>query len=218
MPADAARIAIRDTVGEPHEVAARKKIDHLDRHCRRFIELSPFLALATVDAAGDADCSPRGDPPGFVRVIDEHTLVIPDRPGNRLVDSFLNVAERPGVGLLFLVPGFAETLRVNGRGFVVDDAELLATMAIDGKVPKLGLGVEVEEAFIQCGRAANRARLWDPEARRERSALPTIGRILKDHGSLNAGAVPGGEEPLGWDADAIDEASREAYEKLYDEP
>jgi PPOX class probable FMN-dependent enzyme len=210
---------IREVVGEPHPVALGKKIDHLDDHCRRIISLSPFLALATSDARGNMDCSPRGDPPGFVRVLDRRTLAVPDRPGNRLVDSFLNLAEAPGVGLLFLVPGMSETLRVNGTGFLLDDPDLLASMAIDGRVPKMALGVRVQEAFVQCGRAVNRARLWDPDARIDRSAVPSIGVMMRDHMTLSAAAGAGPTGPMDEIGAAdIDEASRIAYERLYDEP
>jgi PPOX class probable FMN-dependent enzyme len=212
------RQRIRSVVGEPHPVAVGKKIDHLDRHCRQIISLSPFLALATTDADGNADCSPRGDPPGFVKVLDPRTLVIPDRPGNRLVDSFANLTEAPGVGLLFLVPGMSETLRVNGTGFVVDDPVLLETMAIDGRVPLLGLGVRVDEAFLQCGRAVKRARLWEPESQIERGSVASIGVIMKDHMTLSAGAGAAADPEDDIGAADIDEASRIAYERLYDEP
>jgi PPOX class probable FMN-dependent enzyme len=126
--------------------------------------------------------SPRGDPPGFVRVLDERTLLLPDRPGNKLADSLRNVLRNPHVGLLFLVPGVGDTLRVNGRATLVTDEDLLAPCAVEGKVPKLGLRIEVDEVFTHCSKAFLRARLWDPETFVDRSALPSSGEV---HRSLN---------------------------------
>lgn len=172
--------ALRDLYGEPSELAARKVLTRLDGHCRRFIELSPFLVLGTSDAQGRQDVSPRGDRPGFVRVLGERVLLVPDRPGNRRVDSLANVVEHPEVGMLFLIPGVDETLRVNGRGRVTRDTALLEPSAVNGRVPVSGLLVEVREAFLHCGKALIRARLWDPASRIERKALPTLGRMIAD--------------------------------------
>jgi PPOX class probable FMN-dependent enzyme len=172
--------AIQATIGEPLEFVVAKRLPVLDAHCRRFIELAPFLCLGTVGPDGDCDVSPRGDPPGFVRILDDRTLAIPERPGNRLADSLRNVAENGHVGMLFIVPGIEETLRVNGRGRVTDDAELLASMTAGGKPPRLAIVVDVEEAFLHCAKAFKRSRLWDPAAQVERSALPTLGQILRD--------------------------------------
>lgn len=177
---DTGPAALRELYGEPGPLAARKVLDRLDAHCRRFIALSPFLVLGTSDAAGRQDVSPRGDPPGFVRVLDDRTLLVPDRPGNNRVDSLGNVVGHPAVALLFLVPGVDETLRVNGRGRITTDAALLAGSAVNGKAPRTGLLVSVEECFLHCGKALIRARLWDPETRIERRSFPTLARMIAD--------------------------------------
>jgi len=172
--------ALRERWGQPGELVQKKMLRRLDAHCRRFIALSPFLVLGTSDAQGRHDVSPRGDAPGFVRVLDDTTLLIPDRPGNRLFDSLGNIARQPRLALLFLLPGVDETLRVNGRGRFVDDPELLAPSAVGGKPPLSGLVVEIEECFLHCGKAMIRSRLWDPEARIERRSFPTLGRMVAD--------------------------------------
>jgi hypothetical protein len=142
--------------------------------------------VGTFDANGACDVSPRGDAPGFVAVLDEKTLAIPERLGNRRLDSLLNVLETGAVGLLFLVPGFEETLRVNGRALVVRDADVLERTAVRGKPPAVAIGVEVEECFLHCAKAFKRSGLWEAGRRPERSALPSLGRIFRDQG-----AVPG---------------------------
>lgn len=171
---------LRSLVGEVHPLAERKVLDRLDRFCRDFIALSPFLVLATADADGRADASPRGDGPGFVQVLDETTLLIPDRRGNNRVDSYGNVLSAPGVGLIFFVPGINETLRVNGRARMTTDAKLLEPLAMQEKAPKLGLIVAVEEAYFHCGKALIRSKLWAPEAQVERESFPTLGRIVAE--------------------------------------
>jgi PPOX class probable FMN-dependent enzyme len=172
--------ALRDLVGDVNPLAQRKVLPRLDKHCRDFIALSPFLVLASADAEGRADASPRGDAPGFVEVIDDRTVLIPHRRGNNRVDSYLNVLASPGVGLIFFVPGIAETLRVNGTARLSSDATLLSPMAVQDRVPTLGLIVSVEEAFFHCGKALIRSKLWDPETRIERGRFPTLGRIIAD--------------------------------------
>ncbi len=172
--------ALRAHMGEVSPLADRKVLARLDGHCRRFIELSPFLVIATADADGRVDASPRGDPPGFVRVLDDTTLLLPDRPGNNRVDSFANLLASPGVGLIFFVPGFEETLRVNGTARVSTDAEALADSAIAGRVPRTGVLVQVEEAFFHCAKALKRAQLWNPAVQVERRTFPSLGRILAD--------------------------------------
>lgn len=172
--------ALRAHMGQISPMAARKVLPRLDRHCRRFIELSPLLVLATADAGGGVDASPRGDPPGFVQIVDDSTLIIPDRPGNNRVDSFGNILSAPGVGLIFFVPGIDETLRVNGTARLLAEKEALAPLEINGKPPRTGLVVHIEEVFFHCGKALKRARLWDPASRVERSSFPTLGRILAD--------------------------------------
>ena len=171
---------LRARYGKPGELVQRKVIGRLDKHCRRFIAASPFLVLASTDASGAADASPRGDPPGFVAVLDDHHLAIPDRPGNRRVDSLRNILENPQIGLIFFVPGVNETLRVNGRAAVSTDPELLAKLAVKGKAPISAIVVTVEEAFLHCAKALIRSDLWNPETRVERTSLPTLGEMLAD--------------------------------------
>jgi uncharacterized protein len=171
---------LRAHYGEINPLARRKVLPRLDRYCREFIRLSPFLVLATCDAEGGVDASPRGDAPGFVQVLDDVTVLVPDRPGNNRVDSYGNVLASPGVGLLFMVPGLNETLRVNGTARVVTDAALLAPSAVQGKAPRAGLLVAVREAFFHCGKALIRAQLWDPARQVPRSEFPSIGRIVAE--------------------------------------
>ncbi|WP_042268400.1 pyridoxamine 5'-phosphate oxidase family protein [Paraburkholderia heleia] len=164
--------------GTPHERALRKEIDHVNADYRRFIESSPFVVLATGGPEG-LDCSPRGDAPGFVRILDEHTLALPDRPGNNRVDSLRNVIAASQVGLLFMVPGVGEMLRVNGRGRVSTDPALLASFAVDGKPPRSVLVIDVESAYFHCSKAVVRSKLWDPSRHVERSHLPSAGEMLR---------------------------------------
>jgi PPOX class probable FMN-dependent enzyme len=172
--------ALRALYAAPGERALRKQLDRLDAHCRRFIELAPFLVLASTDGEGRTDASPRGGPPGFVKVLDEKTLLIPDSKGNNRLDSLANLLRAPGVGLLFLVPGVDETLRVNGRAALSTDAALIDRCDTGRNRPRLVLRVAVEEAYLHCAKALMRARLWDPAARNERSVLPSMNQMLKD--------------------------------------
>lgn len=169
----------------PSDLVKKKSIDRLDKHCRDFIALSPFLVLGTANAEGKADVSPRGDPPGFVKVLDDRTLLIPDRPGNNLLDSLSNIVANPEVGLLFVIPGFDETLRVNGRAEVVRDPALLAPLAVEGKTPKVAIRVAVREAYLHCAKSFRRARLWDPAARVPRETLPSLGKMVMDMTAMN---------------------------------
>ena len=179
---------LRSSYGEPSERAARKSLDRLDRHCRRFIGLSPFVVLASSGADGRADCSPRGDAVGFVAVLDDRTVLLPDRRGNNRADSLSNVIENPYVGLLFMIPGVDETLRLNGRAALTTDPALLDPLAVNGRVPRSGLVVEVEEVFLQCTKALVRAKLWADESRVDRkAALPSFGQMLADHVGLPDG-------------------------------
>ena len=171
---------VREVIGSPHELVVLKVRPSLDDHCRAFIAQSPFVALGTVGAEGNADVSPRGDPPGFVKVLDDQTLAIPERPGNKLMDSLANILETGTVGLLFVVPGIEETLRVNGRATITDDPELLAELGVQGKPPKIAILVTVEQAYLHCAKAFKRSRLWDPSTRISRSALPSLGQMLRD--------------------------------------
>lgn len=172
--------ALQGLYGPAGERSRLKQLPRLDRHCRRFIELSPFVLLATSGADGLSDVTPRGDQPGFVLVPDDETLLIPDRPGNNRLDSLLNIIDRPGVGLLFLIPGIDETLRVNGIGEIRDDEDLRARFAVDGKVPKTVLKITVREAYLHCAKAFMRSKLWDAGAQVPRDMLPSMGQMLKD--------------------------------------
>ena len=161
-------------------LAALKVLTRLDPYARRFIALSPFLVVASADADGNVDASPRGDAPGFVAVSDDRTLVIPDRRGNNRIDTFINLLGSPGLGLIFIVPGINETLRVNGTAALTRDPALLEPLAADGKVPTAGLLVQVREAFFQCGKAVIRAQLWDRARHVDRGTFPSLGRILAE--------------------------------------
>jgi hypothetical protein len=170
--------ALREIMGTPMDLAVRKQLGRLDRHCREFIARSPFLCIGTADANGKADLSPRGDPPGFVQVLDDNTLIIPDRPGNNRLDTMGNIMENPNVGLLFFIPGFEDTLRVNGRATIVRDPAVLARAAVNGRAPKVAIRVTVDEAFLHCAKAFRRSRLWDPAARVDRRAMPSLAQMI----------------------------------------
>lgn len=175
--------ALRELLGEPHPLNAAKSIATLDEHSRAFLALSTFCTIATSSAAGKMDVSPKGDPAGFAAVLDDTTIAIPERPGNKRFDTFVNVLENPAVGLIFLVPGVDETLRVNGTASLTTDPAVLAPMAVAGKVPKLALVVHVEEAFVHCGKALKRGSLWQSDAQvTDRGGLPTMGELLHAHG------------------------------------
>jgi PPOX class probable FMN-dependent enzyme len=171
---------LREFVPLPREAALRKQIPALDEHCRAFIARSPFLFLATSNAAGDCDVSPKGDAPGFVRVLDDETLVIPDRPGNQRADSMRNILQNPHVGLLFVIPGVEWTLRVNGRATIVRDDDLRESMAVNGKTPTVAIGVHVEEAFMHCPKCFIRAKLWDTDEWMAPEDQPSFAAILRD--------------------------------------
>ena len=171
---------LRQLYGEPSALARDKTLDRLDKHCRAFIAASPFLVLGTASAEGPADVSPKGDAPGFVQVLDERALLIPDRRGNNRVDGLQNVLENPHVALIFLVPGMNETLRVNGRAEIVTDPARLEPLSAQGKPPTSALLVHVEEAFLHCGKALIRSRLWDPDTQIDRKAFPTLGKMIAD--------------------------------------
>ena len=171
--------------GPPVEAVVSKIIDRLDGHCRDFVGLAPFVLVATADAGGRCDVSPKGGAPGFVHVLDERRLAIPDAPGNRLVDSLRNIASSGRVGLLFLIPGLEETLRVNGRACLTRDPEILARFAGEAKPPKVAIGVEVEEAFLHCAKAFKRSALWRPDEWPARDGLATPAQIWRDHMALD---------------------------------
>jgi len=164
--------------GEPVKQALVKEIDHISDHYRTFIERSPFMVLSSVAEEG-LDCSPRGDPPGFVRVIDEKTVIIPDRRGNNRIDTLRNIVRDPRVSLLFLVPGVGETLRINGRARISVDPDLCASFDMNGKTPRSVIIVTADRVYFQCQKALARSRLWDPDMHIERKELPTAGDILQ---------------------------------------
>ena len=171
--------SLREIVGTPAELVLAKLSDRLNALTRQFVERSPFVCVATASPDGGLDVSPRGDPAGFVRVLDERTLLLPERPGNRIADTLGNLLGDPRIALLFLIPGVGETFRVNGRGAIVDDPELLEPSAVDGKVPRLGILVSIEEAYTQCAKALIRADQWNPERHVQRSELPSAGEVRR---------------------------------------
>ena len=172
--------ALRERYGKVGERAAQKQLDRLDKHCRRFIALSPFLVMATADTDGRCDASPKGDAPGFVHVEDDRTLLIPDRLGNNRVDSLQNILTNPHIGLIFFLPGYQETLRVNGKARLSTEPALLAMTAHAGKPPKSVIVVTVEEAYMHCGKALIRSHLWDADRHVEKGAFPSLARVLAD--------------------------------------
>lgn len=175
-----AQQGLRSVYGEAMPRALSKMQSRLDKHAKHFIALSPFVVLASMDKSGKADATPRGDAPGFVRVIDDATLALPDRPGNNRLDTMMNVLENPRVGTLFLAPGVNETLRVNGGVSISQDRVLLDSMAINGRAPKSAILISVEEVFFHCGKALLRSGLWNAERQIPRKNFPTLGEILAD--------------------------------------
>lgn len=172
---------LHSIIGEPSNLVKRKVITYLDNHCRDFISRSPFLVISTSDHSGYCDVSPRGDMPGFALVLDEKHLIIPERPGNKRVDTMRNILSNPKAGLLFLIPGLGETLRVNGKASLVKDDLLLERMAVNGKKPLIGICIEVEECFIHCAKAMKRSGIWDTESWTQKEALPNAAKILLEH-------------------------------------
>jgi hypothetical protein len=171
---------IREIYGHPMERTVKKQLPRLEKHSRAFIAMSPFIVMATCDAEGHCDASPKGDAPGFVTVLDDETLLIPDRLGNNRVDSIGNILEHPRVGLIFLVPGLRETLRVNGRAQITTDPELLAPTAFNEKMPRSGILVTADEVYFHCGKAMIRSDLWNPEKHVARDAFPSLGIVIAD--------------------------------------
>jgi PPOX class probable FMN-dependent enzyme len=190
---------LRSLIGEPAPLTCAKVSDRLNAMTRLFVERSPFVCLATSDATGACDLSPRGDPAGFVRILDDRTLLIPERPGNRLADSLRNIITNPHVGLLFVVPGVTDTFRVNGRATITTDAALLAGSAVEGKAPRLGVLVDIDEAYTQCSKAFLRSRLWDPQRFVDSATMPTGGQVHR--------AIQGEQ----FDADGYDLERAERY-------
>jgi PPOX class probable FMN-dependent enzyme len=175
------RQRLRELSREPSHRAGKKVIDHIDDICRKFITASPFLLIASRASDGRLDISPKGDPAGFVAILDEKTLAIPDRVGNHRFDTFLNVIECPNVALIFLIPGHGDTLRVAGKARIVRDAALQARLAVAGKSPNFVQVVTVEEVFIHCPKCMTRSKLWKPEAWPDRSTLPSLAEVIVAH-------------------------------------
>ncbi len=172
--------ALRGAYPATHELASKKALPRLDKHARDFIARSPFLCLGTQDRDGRADVSPRGDPVGFVQVLDDETIAIPDRPGNNRLDSLANIVENPSVGVLFVIPGFDDTLRLNGQATLVNDPALLQQMQVQDRVPRLAIVIKVTEVFIHCAKAFRRSSLWDPATFQDRKEMPSLMKIMLD--------------------------------------
>jgi uncharacterized protein len=172
--------SLRSLFPPTHDLAKVKQLSTLDPHAQDFIRRAPFLCLGTQNPDGKADVSPRGDPPGFVRILDERTLAIPDRPGNNRLDSLSNIVANPNVGLLFIIPGFDDTLRVNGQATLTTDPEVLAGMSVNDRTPRLAIVVRVNEVFLHCAKAFRRSRLWDPERFQDRKEMPSLMKIIMD--------------------------------------
>ena len=185
---DQLRALMGDPVAPP---VVEKTLTSLDRHCRAFVGRSPFVLISSSDSEGRMDVSPKGDAPGFVKILDEKTLAIPDRPGNQRFDTFRNLFQSPRVGLIFLIPGKRETLRIGGNAQVVRDQELLESLAAKNKVPSLAIVVHVDEAFFHCSKCMIRSRLWQPDHWPSLEGLPTLAETMKD-----AASVPGPVEAL----------------------
>jgi PPOX class probable FMN-dependent enzyme len=188
-----------------HAIAIEKCQTRLDRHARDFVARSPFLCIGTQSPDGSADVSPRGDPCGFVTVLDDRTLLIPDRPGNNRLDTLTNILANPVVGLLFMVPGFDETLRVNGTARITRDPDLLARLAVNERVPTVAIVVAVEEVFLHCAKAFRRSKLWDPSQLQDRREMPSLRKMIFDQTS---GAPEDPEEMK-----RIDEELEETYRR-----
>jgi len=167
-------------IGTPSGISLKKELKALDEHMRRFIAHSPFVVISTHSTNGRCDASPRGDAPGFIHVVDDRTLLIPDRPGNKRVDSFRNILETGSIGLLFLVPGVGETLRVNGRAAMIRDETWLTPLSAQGKRPLVAVVVAIEECFLQCAKALLRSKLWEPHERPNLQSLPCAAEMLTD--------------------------------------
>ncbi len=169
---------LRSNFGEPMELAIQKQLGKLDVHCKKFISLSPFLCIGTSSAEGKADVSPRGDPPGFVQILDDNTIFIPDRPGNNRLDTMSNIVANPNIGIFFMIPGIEDTLRVNGKASIVKDKEILERCVVNRKVPSMGIMVDINEAFLHCAKAIRRSKLWKAESQQDPSEMPTLAQMI----------------------------------------
>lgn len=176
---------LREIMGYPSEIVTRKTINYVDEHCKSFIEKSPFITIATSDLNGNFDVSPKGDPAGFVKILNDKVLAIPDRPGNRKADTLSNIIQNPNIGLIFLIPGIKETLRINGTAKIVTDEKVLELLSCQGKKPSLAIIVTVKEAFMHCAKCIIRSNLWMNNNETQEQALPSLGKMLVDHGNLD---------------------------------
>jgi hypothetical protein len=202
--------ALRRLFGHAQGLAAKKSLAALDRHARDYIARAPFLCIATSGHGGRADVSPRGDQPGFVQVLDDRSIAIPDRPGNNRLDTMENILINPNVGLIFIIPGFEDTLRINGKATITADHAILERAMVDRKAPKVAIRVAVEEAFFHCAKAFRRSRLWQADAQVDRTVMPTLARIILEQTA--AAEAPPREE----DIVACDVAIEEDYKtQLY---
>ena len=202
--------SLRALLGEPGDAARHKAIDRLDQHCRDILAVSPFVVVATSAADGSCDASPRGGPPGFVRVLDDHRLAIGELPGNRLFDGAGNLVENPHAALLVMVPGTIETLRIEGRAHVSTEPELRTATAIDGREPWGALVVEVTKVFAHCGKALKRSRLWEPDSWLPADRRPRMAAVLADHIAMSGPDEQAAPAPT---ADEVEKSLAEAYEK-----
>ncbi len=176
---------LRAIMGYPTEIVTRKTINYIDEHCKNFIEKSPFITIATSDLSGNFDVSPKGDPAGFVKILSDKILAIPDRPGNRKADTLSNIIKNPNIGLIFLIPGIKETLRVNGEAKIVSDDKVLELLACQGKRPSLAILVNVKEAFMHCSKCIVRSNLWMKLDNTQERSVPSLAKVLIDHGKLD---------------------------------
>jgi len=199
---------LRSLFPATHPIAVEKCQNHLDKHAMNFVARSPFLCIGTQSPAGSADVSPRGDPCGFVKILDDKTLLIPDRPGNNRLDTHTNILANPAVGLLFMVPGFDDTMRVNGKAKITRDPDFLALMVVNDRMPTVAIVVTVEEVFIHCAKAFRRSKLWDPSQRQNRSDMPSLLKIIMDQ---TTGAPNDPEEMKKIDAGLEDEYQKTMY-------
>jgi uncharacterized protein len=197
--------SLRGMFAATHDLAAIKCLNKLDKHTQDFIRRSPFLCIGTQNVNGKADVSPRGDPVGFVKILDQHTVAIPDRPGNNRLDTLVNIIANPSVGLLFIIPGFDETLRVNGQAKLVTDPELLKIMSVNDRIPKLAIVVKVSEAFLHCAKALRRSQLWSADHIQDRSEMPSLMNILLDQTT----GVPSEKDAMR----ALDDGLEDGYKK-----
>lgn len=195
------RKSLESHFGEPYPTAVAAMRDSLDKYQRRFIELSPFACLATADASGRPTISPKGDKPGFIQIIDDNTLVLPDRIGNNKVESFHNLVENPKMALIFMIPGLRETLRVSGEARIVTDPQQLAFAAVGKNPVKTGLVIHITQSYFHCGKAMIRSKLWDESSKLEKGAFPSFGEVLKE------------EVEMEQSVEEVEEMLEEVYEK-----